>query len=61
MSKIPHPVTKFLKVKCSSCNNEQIIFDSAKIVVKCDVCSEDLAQPRGGKAKILGEILEVLS
>ncbi len=61
MSKVPTPTTKFLKVKCSSCNNEQIIFDSAKIVVKCDVCSEALAKPLGGKAKILGEILEVLS
>ena len=61
MSKVPYPTTKFLKVKCTSCNNEQIVFDSSKIVVKCNVCGEDLAQPRGGKAKILGEILEVLS
>ncbi|OLS32999.1 MAG: 30S ribosomal protein S27e [Candidatus Heimdallarchaeota archaeon AB_125] len=61
MSKIPYPTTKFLKVKCTSCSNEQVIFDSAKIVVKCNVCEEDLAQPRGGKAKILGEIVEVLS
>ena len=61
MSKVPYPTTKFLKVKCSSCNNEQIVFDSSKIVVKCNVCGEDLAHPRGGKANILGEILEVLS
>ncbi len=61
MSKVPYPTTKFLKVKCTSCNNEQVIFDSAKIVVKCNVCEEDLAQPLGGKAKILGEIVEVLS
>ena len=60
MSKVPYPTTKFLKVKCTSCNNEQIVFDSAKTVVKCDVCSEDLTKPLGGKAKILGEILEVL-
>jgi len=61
MSKVPYPRTKFLKVKCPSCNNEQIIFDSAKTVVKCNVCGAELAKPRGGKAKILGEILEVLS
>ena len=61
MSKVPYPKTKFLKVKCTGCNNEQIIFDSAKIVVKCNVCEEDLAHPQGGKAKILGEIIEVLS
>lgn len=61
MSKVPYPTTKFLKVKCSSCNNEQIIFDSVKTAVKCNVCEENLAVPRGGKAKILGEIVETLS
>ena len=61
MSKVPYPKTSFIKVKCSSCNNEQIIFDSVKIVVKCNVCGSDLAIPRGGKAKILGEIIETLS
>ncbi|MCG3215754.1 MAG: 30S ribosomal protein S27e [Candidatus Heimdallarchaeota archaeon] len=61
MSKVPFPTTKFLRVKCSGCNNEQIVFDSSKIVVKCNVCGSDLAEPKGGKAKILGEILEVLS
>ena len=52
MSKVPYPKTKFLKVKCPSCNNEQIIFDSVKTVVKCNVCEEQLAKPLGGKAKI---------
>ncbi|MHA1222675.1 MAG: 30S ribosomal protein S27e [Candidatus Heimdallarchaeaceae archaeon] len=61
MSKVPYPKTKFLKVKCPSCNNEQIIFDSVKTVVKCNVCEEQLAKPLGGKAKILGEIIEILS
>ncbi len=61
MSKVPQPTTKFLRVKCESCKNEQIVFDSAKIVVKCNVCGSDLTEPKGGKAKILGEVLEALS
>ncbi|MHA1200959.1 MAG: 30S ribosomal protein S27e [Candidatus Heimdallarchaeaceae archaeon] len=61
MSKVPQPTTKFLKVKCESCNNEQIVFDSAKIVVKCNVCGSNLTEPKGGKAKILGEVLEAFS
>ena len=60
MSKIPYPKTKFLKVRCSGCNNVQILFGSAKTIVKCTVCGEDLARPLGGKAKILGEIVETL-
>ena len=60
MSKVPQPTTKFLKAKCESCNNEQVVFDSAKIVVKCNVCGANLTEPKGGKAKILGEVLEVL-
>ncbi len=61
MSKVPYPNTKFYKVKCPSCNNEQIIFDSAKIEVRCNVCDEVLAKPKGGKAKILGEVIEIFS
>ncbi|MHA2357837.1 MAG: 30S ribosomal protein S27e [Candidatus Heimdallarchaeaceae archaeon] len=61
MSKVPYPTSKFLKVKCTSCKNEQIVFDSAKIVVKCNVCEAELTEPRGGKTKILGEIIEEVS
>ncbi len=52
---------RFLRVRCKKCGNEQIIFDRASIRVKCLVCEEILAEPRGGKAKINAEILEVLS
>ncbi len=49
---------KFLKVKCPDCQNEQIIFDRAARVVKCTVCGSVIAEPRGGKALIKGEIVE---
>ena len=54
---IPKPRSRFIRVKCLDCGNEQIIFDSATIVVTCNVCDSVLAEPSGGKAKIRGEIL----
>jgi len=52
--------SKFLKVKCESCNNEQIIFNKASTVVKCLVCGKILAEPTGGKANIKTKIVQVL-
>ena len=48
--------SKFIKVKCAECNNEQTIFDRASSKVMCLVCSKPLATPTGGKAKIIGEV-----
>ncbi|RLJ09815.1 MAG: 30S ribosomal protein S27e [Candidatus Aenigmatarchaeota archaeon] len=52
--------SKFLKVKCVKCKNEQIIFEKPATVVRCLVCDEILAEPTGGKgiikAKILGQV-----
>lgn len=55
-----HPKTKFLRVKCADCDNEQVMFGSATTVVKCGVCGRTLSEPRGGKAKILTKIVAVL-
>ncbi len=55
------PNTKFLKVKCKKCNNEQIIFNKVSTEVRCLVCGELLAVPTGGKADIKTTILEVYS
>ena len=55
-----NPVSKFVKVRCPKCKNEQIIFGKASSIVQCVVCSKVLAEPSGGKAKIKVRILEVL-
>jgi len=57
---IPRPRSRFLRVKCPDCGNEQIVFDHATIIVHCNICGATLAEPRGGKASIKGEILEEL-
>lgn len=57
---VPKPRSKFLRVKCPDCGNEQIIFSHASNKVRCNVCGALLAEPRGGKASIRGEIVAVL-
>ena len=57
---IPKPTSRFLRVKCEDCGNEQIVFDRAASVVLCPVCGATVAKPTGGKAAIRGEVLGVL-
>ena len=52
---------RFVKVRCSKCANEQIVFGKASSKVKCLICDSILAEPSGGKAKIKAKVIEVLS
>ncbi len=54
------PTSKFIKVRCPKCKNEQIIFGKASNTVSCLVCSKPIAEPTGGKARVRARILEVL-
>jgi len=56
---ITKPESRFLKVTCSNCKNEQIIFNKANSKVNCLVCGTVLAEPKGGKAKIKSKVLQV--
>lgn len=53
--------SRFLKVRCNQCSNEQIIFERATSSVKCKVCGGTIVKSTGGKGKVLGEIVEVYS
>jgi len=50
----------FVKVKCHECGTEKIIFGKSATEVKCSKCNTIIVQPRGGKAAIKAEILEIL-
>ena len=54
------PESKFVRVACKKCKNEQIIFSKCATEVKCTNCGELLAESTGGecffKAKILGTL-----
>ena len=54
------PVSKFIKIRCPKCKNEQIMFGKSSTQVQCLVCSKVLAEPTGGKSKVKARILEVL-
>ncbi len=56
---IPRPRSRFVRVKCLKCGNEQIVYGSAVNRVKCSVCGAELAVPSSGKAQIKGEIVAV--
>jgi small subunit ribosomal protein S27e len=60
ISLIPRPRSVFLRVKCSGCGNEQVIFDRASTLIRCKICDEILAEPTGGKARIRGEVVQEL-
>ncbi len=57
---IKNPKSKFIKVRCSKCKNEQIIFGNSSSVAKCLVCDKELAYPTGGKCRLSARVLEVL-
>ncbi|MEK6907097.1 MAG: 30S ribosomal protein S27e [Nanoarchaeota archaeon] len=60
MELIKEPSSRFVKLRCQKCKNEQIIFGKATSEVKCLVCNQDIASASGGKAKIKARILEIL-
>ena len=61
MVKITKTTTsKFVKIRCPKCKNEQIIFGKCSSLIKCLVCGKILAESTGGKSKIKARILEVL-
>lgn len=60
MKALKESTSKFVKIRCAKCKNEQIMFGRTSTPVKCLVCDESLAEPTGGRAKITARILEVL-
>ncbi|MGM5488804.1 MAG: 30S ribosomal protein S27e [Nanobdellota archaeon] len=54
------PKSKFIKIRCPKCKNEQIMFGKAAVDVSCLVCGKKLADPTGGKARVKARVLEVL-
>ncbi len=49
---IPQPKSKFMRVRCPDCGNEQVTFSHASTIVKCLICGKVLLRPQGGKAKL---------
>ena len=54
------PRSKFLKVVCNDCGNEQVVFGCAASEVKCQSCGKVLLKPGANKSRILTKISKVL-
>ena len=48
--------SKFQKIKCMECDEEQIVFSHNSSKVTCNSCGNILSEPTGSKAKINGKI-----
>ena len=57
---LKEPKSKFIKLRCPKCKNEQIVFGKSASKVKCLVCNKTLAEPTGGKTRVKARVLEVL-
>ncbi|MBD3261146.1 MAG: 30S ribosomal protein S27e [Candidatus Altiarchaeales archaeon] len=51
--------SRFLKVRCADCGNEQVIYGSAATKIKCLVCDKIVGESTGGKTRVKTEITEV--
>ena len=60
MKKTRRTESRFLKVRCNDCGNEQVIFGCAATRIKCLVCDKLMAESTGGKTSIKTHILGVL-
>jgi len=45
------PKSKFIKVRCNKCKNEQVIFGKCSTQVNCLVCNEVLAEHQKSRRK----------
>ena len=52
--------SKFVKIRCPKCKNEQVMFGKASSKIICLVGGKVLADPTGGKSRIKARVLEVL-
>jgi small subunit ribosomal protein S27e len=57
---IKEPSSKFLKITCPNCSNEQVIFGKVSSKVKCLSCKKMIAKPSGGKTIVMAKVKEVL-
>ncbi len=53
---IPVPSSKFQKVNCNECDEQQIVYSHASTQIACNSCGNIISEPTGSKALINGKI-----
>jgi len=54
---IPEPNSKFQKISCKECGEQQVVFSHISTPVTCNACGNIIAKPMGAHAKIFGNVL----
>jgi small subunit ribosomal protein S27e len=57
---VPKPRSNFLSVQCTECKENTILFTHTTTDIYCKSCGQLIAKKTGGKAKILGKVLNIL-
>lgn len=57
---IPSPKSRFLRVRCPSCNHEQIVFDRPAQSLRCVSCKAELARSGASKPEWFAKVVKVL-
>lgn len=57
---IPKLRSAFFLVKCPDCGEERLIFSCSAKDIGCRGCGRQLAQSRGGRAIIFGQLVKKL-
>ncbi|KAJ1504361.1 40S ribosomal protein S27, partial [Coelomomyces lativittatus] len=50
---VPSPNSYFLDVRCHGCTIINVVFSHAQTVVLCHSCQAIIAQPTGGRARLI--------
>ena len=53
---IPEPSSRFQRVSCEECNEEQTVYSHASTPVVCNSCGNTITESTGSKAKINGTV-----
>ncbi len=56
---VTFPKSKFVKISCNKCKNQQIVFNKASTTVKCLKCGEVLSESTGGLSDIKVRTLDM--
>ena len=53
---IPAPSSRFYKIECDDCDEQQVVYSHATTRVFCNQCGSPLASSSGSKARLSGRV-----
>ncbi len=53
---IPTPSSRFYKIECDDCNEQQVVYSHATTRVFCNQCGSPIATSSGSKARLAGRV-----